>query len=189
MNTSSKQELPGDLAMWIFIYAELLVFGVFFIGYAFARASHVELFNAGQLSLNKEFGALNTLVLITGSYFVVRAVAAIRQDQAQNCARWLLAALATGAIFIIIKIFEYRDKIIEGYDLDTDLFFMFYFTLTVFHFMHVLLGMIILAFILFKARAGGYSAAQHAGVESGASYWHMVDLVWVVLFPLLYVMR
>jgi nitric oxide reductase NorE protein len=187
--TQQQNSLPGDLAIWIFIYAELLVFGVFFIGYAFARAYHIDLFNSGQLTLNKEYGALNTIVLISGSYFVVRAVAAIRQNHVDTCVRWLYAAIISGVVFVVIKILEYRDKIKAGYDLDTDLFFMFYYTLTGFHFMHVILGMVILTFILFKARAGGYSDAEHAGVESGASYWHMVDLVWVILFPLLYVMR
>ena len=184
-----KRELSGDLAMWIFIYAELLVFGVFFLGYAFTRAYNVEMFDAGQATLNKEFGALNTFVLITGSYFVVRAVAAIKEDQARDCMRWLSAALASGGVFLAVKVVEYADKFSAGYDLDTNTFFMFYFVLTIFHFMHVVLGMVILAFVLVKAHQGGYSAAAHSGVESGASYWHMVDLVWVVLFPLLYVMR
>ena len=185
----SKQGLPGDLAMWIFIYAELLVFGVFFLGYAFARAYHVEMFNAGQATLNKEYGALNTFVLITGSYFVVRAVAAIKEDRTRDCVRWLAAGLASGGVFLGVKVLEYADKFVAGYDLDTNTFFMFYFALTGFHFMHVILGMVILAFVLLKARRDGYSAAEHHGVESGASYWHMVDLVWVVLFPLLYVMK
>jgi nitric oxide reductase NorE protein len=185
----AETKLPGDLAMWIFIYAELLVFGVFFLAYAFARAYNVEMFDAGQATLNKEYGALNTIILITGSYFVVRAVAAIKQDRVGPCVRWLAAALCTGALFLLIKVLEYADKFAAGYDLDSNTFFMFYFAMTVFHFMHVILGMVILGFVLFKARAGGYSAAQHSGVETGASYWHMVDLVWVVLFPLLYVMR
>lgn len=187
--SADAKRLPGDLAMWIFIYAELLVFAVLFIGYALARAYQVELFNAGQATLNPLYGAFNTLLLLTGSYFVVRAVAAMRADRARSCARWLGAALLGGALFLLLKMLEYAEKIRAGYDLDSDLFFMFYFSLTFFHFMHVVLGMVILAFMLLKTRRGGYSAAAHNGLESGASYWHMVDLVWIVLFPLLYVMR
>lgn len=189
MDDPSQPKLPGDLAMWIFIYAELLVFGIFFLGYAVTRAYHLELFNAGQATLNKELGAFNTVVLITGSYCVVRAIAAIRQDHINACTHWLGAALISGLLFLIAKFFEYKDKFAAGYDLDTNLFFMFYFSLTFFHFMHVILGMVILSFILVKAQRGGYSATEHRGLESGASYWHMVDLVWVVLFPLLYVMK
>ena len=76
---------PGDFAIWIFIYAELLAFGIFFLSYAFARANNVELFNESQLLLNRTAGAINTLLLITGSYFVVRAVAAIREDNREHC--------------------------------------------------------------------------------------------------------
>jgi nitric oxide reductase NorE protein len=181
--------LPGDFAIWVFIYAELLVFGIFFIAYAVVRSSHVELFNASQSTLVREFGAINTLVLITSSYFVVRAVAAIRRDDARRCVHWLGAALGCGSIFVVIKLVEFSQKFGAGISLSTNTFYMFYLSLTLFHFMHVLLGMIILAAVLLKAKGGGYSAAEHTGVETGASYWHMVDLVWIILFPLVYVIR
>ncbi|OOZ42214.1 cytochrome-c oxidase [Solemya pervernicosa gill symbiont] len=181
--------LPGDFAIWIFIFAELLVFGVFFLAYAFTRQSNIELFNTYQQQLNQSAGLINTLALITSSYFVVRAVAAIREGSAQHCSRWLLAAIAMGGVFIAVKVFEYAHHISEGINLSTNTFYMFYLSLTFFHFMHVIMGMVILAAVLLKARRGGYSADEHTGVETGASYWHMVDLVWLILFPLIYVMR
>lgn len=181
--------LPGDFAIWIFIFAELLVFGVFFLAYAFARANNVELFNESQLQLDRISGAANTLVLITSSYFVVRAVAAIRDDESRRCVHWLGAAIGMGSVFLVIKMFEFADKFSAGISLSTNTFFMFYLSLTFFHFMHVILGMVILAAVLLKARSGGYSAASHTGVETGASYWHMVDLVWLILFPLVYVIH
>jgi nitric oxide reductase NorE protein len=181
--------LPGDFAIWIFIFAELLVFGVFFLAYAFARANNVELFNESQLQLDRISGAANTLVLITSSYFVVRAVAAIRDDDSRRCVHWLAAAIGMGSVFLVIKMFEFADKFSAGISLSTNTFFMFYLSLTFFHFMHVILGMVILAAVLLKARSGGYSAASHIGVETGASYWHMVDLVWLILFPLVYVIH
>lgn len=184
-----QRHLPGDLAIWIFIFAELSVFGVLFLAYAFARKYHLEMFNEGQLALIKSYGALNTLVLITSSYFVVNAVNAIKSNLSKRCSHWLFLALLTGSIFVVIKIIEYKEKFIAGYDLDTNLFFMFYFVLTFFHFMHVLLGMIILSVVAVKAHKGDYSSQNYTGVETGASYWHMVDLVWVILFPLVYVMR
>ena len=188
--TCSKSDLPpGDLVIWIFIYAELLVFGVLFVVYAFARNNDVELFNASQDLVNRVSGAANTLVLITSSYFAVRAVAAIRDDDAALCRRWLLTTIGMGGVFVVIKLFEFTDKFSAGISLSTNSYWTFFLSMTVFHFMHVILGMIILAAVYLKARKGGYSAREHRGVETGVSYWHMVDLVWIILFPLVYVIR
>lgn len=180
---------PGDLAIWFFILAELLVFAVFFLAYAWTRHAHSELFNEYQLTLDRRAGFINTLALLTSSYCVVRAVAAVRLDRQQACVRWLLAALGLGMVFLVVKLTEYQHHFAQGISLSTNSFYMFYLSLTFFHFMHVLMGMAILAAIALKARRGGYSAAEHTGVETGASYWHMVDLVWLILFPLVYVMR
>ncbi|TCK17594.1 nitric oxide reductase NorE protein [Thiogranum longum] len=184
-----KSSLPGDFAIWIFIYAELLVFGVFFLAYAFTRARHVELFNTFQQTLDRESGAINTLVLITSSYFVVMAVNAIRRNAARRCSLWLTLAILSGSVFVFLKLAEFSAKQAEGVTLSTNTFYMFYLSLTFFHFMHVLMGMVILSVVAVKAYRGDYSAQQHTGVETGASYWHMVDLVWIVLFPLVYVLH
>lgn len=184
-----NQGLPGDFAIWIFIFAELLVFGVFFLAYAFARANNIELFNHYQQFLNREYGAANTVLLITSSYFVVRAVHAIRSGLVRPCVVWLIAALACGGGFLIIKVLEFGEKFSAGISLSTNTFYMFYLSLTFFHFMHVIMGMVILAAVAVKAWRGAYTVQNHDGVETGASYWHMVDLVWIVLFPLIYVMR
>lgn len=180
---------PGDLAIWIFILAELAAFGAFFGAYAFTRMQNVEMFNHYQSMLDSDAALINTFALITSSYFVVRAVASIRDNNNQGCVRWLLAALVMGAIFLIVKSQEYAHHINEGITLSTNTFYMFYLSLTFFHFMHVIMGMVILAAVAVKAKRGGYSSQQHTGVETGASYWHMVDLVWLILFPLVYVMR
>jgi nitric oxide reductase NorE protein len=180
---------PGDLAIWIFILAELGVFALFFAAYAFARSHNVALFDEFQQHLDRRAALINTLALITGSYFVVRAVAAIRENQRDHCVRWLLAALSMGALFLVVKWGEYAHHFGQGITLSTNTFYMFYLSLTFFHFMHVILGMVILAAVAWKAQRGAYSAEQHTGVESGASYWHMVDLVWLILFPLVYVMH
>lgn len=180
---------PGDLAIWIFILAELLVFAVFFAAYAFARVDNVEMFNEHQATLNREAALINTVALLTSSYFVVRAVVDAREGLNDLCARWLWAAIAMGGLFLVVKMYEYAHHIGEGINLSTNTFYMFYLSLTFFHFMHVILGMVILAAVAVKAAKGGYSADDHTGVETGASYWHMVDLVWLILFPLVYVMR
>lgn len=180
---------PGDLAIWIFILAEMLAFGVLFVVYAFSRAHQVELFNASQMTLSRTAGAINTLVLLTSSWCVVRAVSAISRDDAEHCVHWLVAAVGLGAVFVSVKLWEFHAKYQAGIGLDSNDFYTFYYTLTGFHFLHVLMGMTILGFVIAKARRGGYSARDHIGVETGASFWHMVDLLWIILFPLVYVMR
>jgi len=180
---------PGDLAIWVFILAELLVFGIFFAAYAFTRMNNVELFNEFQLHLDRQAALINTLALITSSYFVVRAAAAIKEGDRRYCVRWMLAAMVMGAVFLVVKFGEYAHHFGEGVDLSTNTFFMFYLSLTFFHFMHVIMGMVILAAVAIKTHQGGYSASNHTGVHTGASYWHMVDLVWLILFPLVYIMR
>lgn len=188
-NIELPKLLPGDLAIWFFIFMELFVFAIAFIGYAVMRALNQDMFHRYQQTLNTEIGAANTLILITSSYFVVRAVHAIKRDQVKACVYWLYAALAGGAAFLILKSIEYNEKFSAGINLSTNDFYMFYISLTMFHFLHVILGMIILLAVAIKAQRGSYSAADHIGVESGASYWHMVDLVWIILFPLVYLIH
>lgn len=187
--TEPRRYPPGDLAIWIFILAELLVFALFFAAYAFARMDNPALFDTYQQTLDRRAALINTLVLITSSYFVMRSVAAIRSDNGRTCVRWLLAAIVMGVLFLIVKSVEYAHHFGQGITLSSNTFYMFYLSLTFFHFMHVILGIVILAAVAIKANAGGYSAAEHTGIETGASYWHMVDLVWLILFPLVYVMR
>ncbi len=180
---------PGDLAIWIFILAELSVFALLFVVYAFTRHYHLELFNLYQQQLDQTAGLINTLTLITSSYFVVRAVSAIKLGNSQRCSQWLWAAIALGALFLLVKGVEYQHHFSQGIGLSTNLFYTFYIAMTFFHFMHVVMGMVILTVVAKKAGRGGYSSTEHTGVETGASYWHMVDLVWLILFPLIYVMH
>ncbi|MDZ7660864.1 cytochrome c oxidase subunit 3 family protein [Thiohalophilus sp.] len=188
--TAGKEDYPpGDFVIWIVIYAELLAFGIFFLSYAFARSQNVELFNVSQLQLNRTAGAINTLVLITSSYFVVRSIAAIRESLQKQASYWMWAAIGLGSIFIIIKLFEFYAKYEQGITLSSNTFYMFYLSMTFFHFMHVILGVVILTIMAVKIRNGDYTAQEHDGMETGASYWHMVDLVWIILFPLVYVIR
>jgi len=196
MTTKSiaKEPLPpGDFAIWIIIYVELITFAALFIGYAFARRADVELFNQSQLLLDQKSGFINTLILITSSYFLVKAIQVIKTIDDEKAAilssRWLLAAIGLGSSFIVIKTIEFSDKFEQGINLSTNTFFMFYILLTAFHFMHVLLGLIILYAVYKKTKIGGYSRQDHRGMETGASYWHLVDLLWIVLFPLIYIMR
>lgn len=184
-----SSSLPGDFAIWIFILAELGVFSILFIAYAFARVFNLEMFAEGHQHLNQLAGMINTIALITSSYFVVRAVIAIKAGHNKACARWINWALFAALVYVGVKMWEYTETIGAGYSLHTNTFYMFYFLLTFFHFAHVLLGMVILMVVASKAKKGDYSAEDHVGVETGASYWHMVDLLWIILFPLVYVIH
>jgi nitric oxide reductase NorE protein len=186
---TEQKDLPGDFAIWIFIFAEMLAFGVLFVAYAFTRAKNIELFNESQLTLSRTAGAINTLVLITSSYFVVRGVAAIKRGLSKQCAHWLTGAVLLGGVFVSIKLVEFNAKFAADITMSTNNFYMFYLSLTFFHFMHVLMGMVILSVVIIKARRGGYSSLDYTGVETGASFWHMVDFLWIILFPLIYILR
>lgn len=185
----ARTALPGDLAIWIFIFAELLVFGVLFLAYAVARRSHIELFNSEQALLDRRGGLINTLVLISSSYAMACAGAAMRADRVRACAAWLSGAWVLGAVFITLKCMEFSHDAAIGMDLSRNLFDMFYLSLTFFHFMHVLMAMVIVAVVLRNTLQARYSAHAHAGLETASSYWHMVDLVWIILFVLVYVLH
>jgi nitric oxide reductase NorE protein len=186
---SPDNRLPGDLAIWFFILAEMLAFAVFFAAYAFARAHDVELFNHYQQTLDRNAGALNTVLLVTGSWFVVLAVQAAHRDDQKAISRNIALGFLCGGGFLAVKVFEYAAKFGAGISLSTNTFYMFYISLTFFHFMHVILGMVILAVLWVQSRNGAYGSHNAHGLESGAAYWHMVDLLWIILFPLVYVMR
>lgn len=185
----AKHPLPGDLAIWIFILAELGVFGVLFITFSVVRTLHPEIFADGHAHLNRVAGLINTGALITASYFVVMGVLNIKKNNSSKCTLWLIAAIASASVYVFVKAWEYGESAEAGYRLSTNIFYMFYYILTFFHFAHVLLGMIILTVLAVNCHRGKYCEKEHAGIESGASYWHMVDLVWIVLFPLVYVIH
>ncbi len=193
MAFSKKQKEPllltGDFAVWIFVFAELLVFAVFFMTYAVVRAKNVDLFNQFQLTLNKETGAINTILLITASYFVVLAIRFLKKNNPTRCYQLLFAALFCGGAFVGIKTYEFNEKFSHGIDMSTNDFYFFYFALTIFHYLHVILGMLILFVLAIKTKKGVYTSTNTNGIESGAVYWHMVDLVWIILFPLIYIIR
>lgn len=187
---------PGDFAIWIVIYIELLTFGLFFIGYAFSRRLNVQMFNDSQLFLDKTAGFIDTLILITSSYFIVKAIQSIKNSNRSDisissivASKWLLATMIFGGIFLINKLLEFSDIFSQGFSLSSNMFFMFYLLLTMFHFMHVLLGVIIIFTIRQKVKILGYGPTDYVGMETGAVYWHLVDLLWIVLFALIYILR
>lgn len=184
-----KKPLPGDLAMWMFIAAELSVFALLFLLFTVLRVSNTDLFTAGQQTLHPAAGLINTLALLTASWMVVQAVIHNRQGKSKTAALWIFAAVLAASVYVGVKCWEYWQLGSAGYDLDSNAFYTGYFLITGFHLLHVLLGMVILMFLALKLLRGGYPAGQRSGLESAACYWHMVDLVWILLFPLIYVIR
>jgi len=180
--------LPGDAGVWLFIAADTFMFALFFSSFMYERTKNVALFNASQQALNPTIGALNTVLLLTGSWFVVIAVEAAKKRLQKTVVACLGMAVACGAAFGTIKILEYRGKIVHGITMLTNDFYMYYFALTGLHFVHLVIGIVVLTVLLNMARTGIAGEYQRY-LESGASYWHMVDLLWIMLFPLLYLVR
>ena len=186
---SKVRHLPGEAGVWIFILGDMMIFSLFFNVFIYYRALDVELFLKSQTALNQHYGAFNTLLLLTSSWFVVVGMHAVRKNMSRMATRLFSGALICGIGFGVIKFFEYGEKIRHGIYLTTNDFYMFYYIFTAIHFLHVIIGMAVLIFLIVKARKGNFSAGDVQTFESGASYWHMVDLLWIVLFPLLYLVK
>ncbi len=174
-------DLPGNPVMWLLIASELLVFGAIFVGFASARLFEPEAFAASQDQLNRLAGAINTMVLLTSGYCAALAVYYQGKDEVTKTRLWLLAAGFLGIVFLGVKWVEYADKVEAGISTETNTFFMFYFLATGFHALHVVFGIVILII------AGWKNSIEN--VVTGTAFWHMVDLIWVILFPLIYLMR
>ena len=175
------EDLPGDPMMWVLVFSELVVFGLFLGAFTVARAIKPAVFASGQAALDANLAGLNTIVLVTSGWAAARGAAAARAGEPRSSRHWLFVAMGLGAAFVAIKLTEYAKEIAGGVGLETSPFFTLYFLLTGFHLLHVCLGIVILAVVC--RRAGP------EGVETGTSFWHMVDLVWVVMFPILYLVR
>lgn len=173
---SVLDELPGDLMIWILIVSELLVFGAGLLAFLGVRAMDPVGFAADQDNLNRVAGAVNTVVLVASGYCAARAV-----KSAQHMRTWLSGAIALGLVFLVVKWMEYAEKARHGIGIETSDFFTFYYLLTGFHAMHVLAGLVIFGLLM--------RWPSPRNLEAGAAFWHMVDLVWVLLFPIIYLVR
>lgn len=188
-NASTSRRVPGDVAMWFFIMAELLVFSLFFAAYAWHRAGQGALFSQEQQHLSLLSGVVNTVLLLLGSMSVALAAWAAQQPAANfaRIRRLLLITLAFGTAFLVLKMHDFAQLQNSGLDLGSNDFWLFYFSMGMFHYLHVVLGMVILALVWWQLRKQRTEDLVQA--ETAAAYWHMVDLVWLVLFALVYVTR
>jgi len=182
MNDASVfEELPGDLMIWVLIVSELLVFGAGLAAFLAVRVTDPEGFAAAQDALYRTGAGLNTVVLVTSGALAAWALR-LREGARRGAARCALtAAAALGVVFLIVKGVEYAGKAGDGIAWDTHPFFTFYYLLTGFHAAHVVAGVVVLLLVAWQ------DAPRN--IEAGAAFWHMVDLVWVLLFPVIYLLR
>lgn len=173
--------LPGNPLMWVLIISELLVFGAFFLSFGVARVLQPELFRAGQAMLDIRLGGLNTLILVTSGWLAAKAVQARGRGDVSASRRWVAGAMALGVAFLVVKGTEYADKAAHGIGIETDTFFTLFFLMTGFHAMHVIMGLVVLSIVAWKNSL--------ENMETGAAFWHMVDLIWLILFPIVYLVR
>jgi nitric oxide reductase NorE protein len=185
------KHVPGEPGAWIFILGDMCVFAVFFSVYLVRRGHDPVLFAHAQGELNRNLGALNTIFLLVSSLLVVVAVRAVREEAFRpHPPRLFLGAMACGGCFIVVKAFEYHEKLAAGITPATNDFFMYYFVLTGLHLFHLLIGMGVLTVLWrFSRHEAPLSPHKLAFVEGAACFWHMVDLLWIVLFPLLFLVR
>ncbi|EME71091.1 Heme/copper-type cytochrome/quinol oxidase, subunit 3 [Paramagnetospirillum caucaseum] len=174
-------ELPGNPLMWVLILSELLVFGALLVGFAAVRLLHPQMVLAGQSALSIPLGGLNTLILVTSGWLAAHAVRLRSTGDIGGSRRRLAGAGALGLAFLVVKGFEYADKAAQGLGIETDTFWTLFYLTTGFHAAHVVMGIIILAIVGWKNTT--------ENLETGAAFWHMVDLVWLILFPLVYLLR
>lgn len=184
--------LPGDVDMWVMVLGDLIIFGGgYFIVFMVYRAMNPPAeFLAAQQHLDINLGVLNTVILLTSSWFVARSVLAARSgNPPAQAIRLVYAGGGCGLLFMAVKGYEWFAKKITAGHTNSDMFYAFYYVLTGgVHLIHVLIGLIVLGGVVVRElRNPGRRRASL--VESGAVYWHMVDLLWVVIFGLLYVMR
>ena len=166
----------------------MAAFALFFAFFMIGRHEQAALFDRSAALLNPSVGAINTLILVTSGWLVVLAVQGARRGDRRAVRRLLALAFTVGAGFAVTKAMEYGEKLSHGVTLLSNDFFMFYYVLTGIHFLHFVVGMAVLAMLWFKAGREAVDGPLLGWVESGGLYWHMVDLLWIVLFPMLYLL-
>ena len=179
--------IPGEVGIWFFVLTDMLlefstIFGLFLV----KRAADPAVFAQSRATLSAPLGLVNTLLLLTSSMFVALAVQALRCGERGRAAGLFVWARGLGLGFVVVKIVEYTLKVSAGLTPMTNSFYMYYFAATGLHLIHVLIGLLYLTYVLNGARSPLPRPNELRSAEIAATFWHMVDLVWVILFPLLY---
>ena len=197
--TEMEQQVDaGKLGMWMFLVTEILLFGGLFVAFGMMAGKHTAAFRAAHEHLDRTLGTLNTIVLLVSSFTMVMAVLSARENRRKALVAFLIVTLLLAGVFLGVKYFEYSHKFHEGllpgkyfsHQGDTvpgqGMFFSFYFMMTGLHGLHVIGGMIAIGIMLYKTANDQFNAAYYNPIEVTGLYWHLVDLIWIFLFPLLY---
>ena len=179
--------VPGQPDMWVFVLFEALVFTAYFTVYVVSRTRSPDLFLESQARLSLRVGVFNTLLLLASSWSVARCVQAAREHSFRAALTNAFLTMLFGFVFLVSKVFEWAAKIGQGFTFTTNEFFSFYYFLTAIHFIHLLIGFVVLAVAVHQLRTPGRRSQET--IETCATYWHTIDLLWILIFALLYVMR
>jgi heme/copper-type cytochrome/quinol oxidase subunit 3 len=176
------------LGMWVFLGSEVMFFTALIGSYIILRVAHPEgwVGHPRHTPLNIPVTAVNTFLLICSSVTMVKAFAAAQDGLLRQLRGWLVATTLIGATFVGVQVYEYRKLIEEGFVPSASLFASTFYTMTGFHGFHVTMGVICMTFVTIRAFLGRYTAQDHRGVEVIGLYWHFVDLVWIILFTIVY---
>lgn len=182
--------IGAKLGMWIFLVTEIHLFGGLFCAFAVFRWLYLDDFNQFAQSLNWKLGALNTVFLLTSSWTMVRAVDAAQKGLNPRVRFWLVWTMAFGVLFFVVKYFEYAAKFAHEPPIlpSTHVFYGLYFVMTGLHALHVLAGIGVLLWLWMLAGKNRFSTVYYTPVEVGGLYWHLVDVIWIYLFPILYLL-
>ena len=195
---SDQQFDASKLGMWVFLVTEILFFGGLFAAYVIYRSWYPDLYIQASTQLNTLWGAVNTLVLIGSSLTVAMAIRSAQTNDNRGVYLNLIITLTLAAVFMVIKYFEYTHKFHLGifpggyYSFDgiahpkANIFFSIYYMMTGLHGLHVIIGIGLMIWLAVKAKKGAFSAEYYTPVEMVGLYWHLVDIIWIFLFPLLY---
>jgi nitric oxide reductase NorE protein len=186
---SVPRHLPGEAGVWVFIFGDLVVFSLFFILVMIEIGQEPEVYRESQGSLNQAFGLVNTLLMLSSSWCVALGLLAARKRRAAVASALYGCAVLCGLGFGVVKFFEWRSAFAAGHTVSTNNFFMYYFVFTGIHFMHVLIGMAVVAAMAIYTSRTNLGDRQLRMLESGSCFWHVVDVLWIILFALFYLIR
>ena len=186
MEQSKLYYPPGGILIWLLIILEIFTFLGAILVFLIYRGDNLEEFIASKNLMSPIIGTINTLVLVTSGFFMARAIEQLRKNNNAQALNNILFGLILGVGFLGIKGFEYSQKIDAGYGLDYNVYFTLYWLVTGFHFVHVLFGIGLLTYMYLAVKNKKYTSTRMDDVESSATYWHMCDLIWILIFPIFY---
>lgn len=188
ITVGGHHEEHADLRVWgllTFLVSESLMFGGFFVTYLFLRGLASEWPPEGT-EVELLVPAINTIILVSSSFVIHLGDTAIKKNDVQGLRKWYIITAVMGAIFLAGQVYEYKTL---GYGLTTNVFSNCFYLMTGFHGLHVFIGLLLILGVLWRSRRPGhYNATKHTGVEMAEIYWHFVDVIWIILFTLLYIL-